>query len=65
MDDLLEIFGGEVPEKIADLHNEVRSMYHKKANGPLALQMSCLIAVLADKLPAPTKPTKKAEKATV
>ena len=65
MDDLLESFGGEVPEEVAELHDKVRSLYHKKANGPLSLQLCCLIAVLAENSPSPTKPTKKAEKATV
>ena len=64
MDDLLEIYGGEVPEDVADLHGEVTALYHKKANGPLDLQVSCLVAVLAAKVSPPIKPTKKTEKAT-
>lgn len=65
MDDLLEIYGGEVPEDVAELHGEVTALYHKKANGPLDLQVSCLVAVLATKLvPPPAKSTKKTEKVT-
>ena len=65
MDDLLEIYGGEVPEDVAELHSEVTEFFHKKANGPLDLQVSCLVSVLATKLlPPPTKPTKKTEKVT-
>lgn len=63
MEELAEIYGGEVPEQVAELHDEVRAFYHKRANGPLDLQVSCLIAVLAEKLvPAPTKPARKTEK---
>ena len=64
MEELAEIYGGEVPEEVVDLHDEVRSFYHKKANGPLDLQVSCLVAVLAAKMTPPVKPTKKTEKAT-
>ena len=63
MEELAEIYGGEVPEQEAVLHDEVRAFYHKRPNGPLDLQGSCLIAVLAEKLvPAPTKPARKTEK---
>jgi len=65
MEELLEIYGGEVPEEIADLYDEVLNLYHKKANGPLDLQTSCLVAVLATRLMPSTKPTKKTEKAAV
>ena len=66
MEELAEIYGGEVPEEVAELHDEVRTLYHKKANGPLSLQIACLVAALADEhAPAPsTKATKKTEKAT-
>ena len=68
MEELAEIYGGEVPEEGVDLHDEVRSFYHKKANGPLDLQINCLIAVVAGTLlppPAKPKPTKKSERAVV
>ena len=68
MEELLEIYGGELPEEVADLYDEVLNLYHKKANGPLDLQGSCLIAVLAMRLMPPTKPTKltkKTERAVV
>jgi len=64
MDELLEIFGGEVPEHIIDLHDKVLNLFHKKTNGPLSLEVACLIAVLADEFLSPTKPTKKTEKVT-
>ena len=66
MDDLIEIYGGDVPENIVDLYEKVLNIYHKKANGPLSLQIACLVAALADeRAPAPsTKATKKTEKAT-
>ena len=66
MEDLTEIYGGEVPEHIVDLYEKVLNIYHKKANGPLTLQIACLVAVLADEyVPAPpTKATKKTEKVT-
>jgi len=64
MEELLEIYGGEVPEEVVDLHDEVLNLYHKKANGPLTLQVNCLVAVLATRLVPPTKPTKKTEKVT-
>lgn len=63
MEELAEIYGGEVPEEVAELHDEVRTLYHKKANGPLDLQINCLIAVVAKRLvPPPAKPAKKTEK---
>jgi len=65
MEELLEIYGGELPEEVADLYDEVLNLYHKKANGSLDLQISCLVAVLATRLMPPTKPTKKTEKAAV
>ena len=64
MEELLEIYGGELPEDVTDLYNEVLNLFHKKANGPLDLQISCLVAVLATRLTPSTKPTKKTEKAT-
>ena len=66
MDDLTEIYGGEVPENVVALYDKVLNIYHKKANGPLTLQVACLVAVLADEyVPAPpTKTTKKTEKVT-
>ena len=63
-EELLEIFGGELPENIEELYDEVLAVYHKKANGQLDLQIGCLIAVLADKVGQHTKPAKKIEKAT-
>ena len=66
MEELLEIYGGELPDEITELYEKVLSVYHKKANGPLDLQISCLIAVLATVLvPPQTRPTKKTEKASV
>lgn len=66
MEELLEIYGGELPDEIATLYERVLGIYHKKANGQLDLQMSCLIAALAPILaPPPTKPTKKTEKVAV
>ena len=65
MEELLEIYGGELPEEVADLYDEVLNLYHKKANGSLDLQIGCLVAVLATRLMPPTKPTKKTEKAAV
>ena len=63
MEELAEIYGGEVPEEVAELHDEVRAFYHKKANGPLDLQINCLIAVIAKRLASPpAKPAKKPEK---
>ena len=66
MEDLIEIYGGEVPEHIADLYEKVLTIYHKKANGPLTLQIACLVAVLADDhvSASPAKTTKKTEKVT-
>ena len=66
MEELLEIYGGELPDEIAELYERVLNIYHKKANGQLDLQISCLIAALAPTLvPPPTKPTKKTERAVV
>ena len=66
MEELLEIYGGELPSEIEELYENVLTLYHKKANGPLELQISCLIAILAPILiPPSTKPTKKTEKASV
>jgi len=66
MEELLEIYGGELPDEIAELYENVLNIYHKKANGQLDLQISCLIAALAPILaPPPIKPTKKTEKASV
>ncbi len=66
MEELLEIYGGELPSEIAELYESVLRIYHKKANGQLDLQISCLIAAIAPILvPPPAKPTKKTEKASV
>ena len=66
MEELLEIYGGELPSEIEELYENVLTLYHKKANGPLDLQISCLIAVLAPLLaPSSTKTTKKTGKAAV
>jgi len=66
MEDLLEIYGGEVPEHIVEFYEKVLTIYHKKANGPLTLQIACLVAVLANEyvIAPSTKATKKTEKVT-
>jgi len=62
MEELLEIYSGEVPENIAELYDKVLNLFHKKANGQLDLQVACLVAVLADELTPPTKPAKPVKK---
>ena len=64
MEELLEIYGGEVPEHIVELYDKVLNLFHKKASGPLSLQVSCLVAILADKSATPVKSVKKTEKVT-
>jgi len=68
MEELAEIYGGEIPENIVELYDKVLTLYHKKANGQLDLQLACLVAVLADELTPPVKPiktVKKTERAVV